>query len=48
LEEPTEDIQPTIIKEMIETLQRLGEQRALTILLVSKTSISSALCRSAC
>ena len=36
LDEPTEGIQPSIIEEMIETLQKLGRQRALTILLVEQ------------
>jgi branched-chain amino acid transport system ATP-binding protein len=36
LDEPTEGIQPSIIEEMIETLQRLGRQRSLTILLVEQ------------
>jgi branched-chain amino acid transport system ATP-binding protein len=36
LDEPTEGIQPSIIEEMIETLQRLGQQRSLTILLVEQ------------
>jgi branched-chain amino acid transport system ATP-binding protein len=36
LDEPTEGIQPSIIEEMIETLQRLGAQRSLTILLVEQ------------
>ena len=36
LDEPTEGIQPSIIEEMIETLQKLGQQRALTILLVEQ------------
>jgi branched-chain amino acid transport system ATP-binding protein len=36
LDEPTEGIQPSIIEEMIETLQKLGQQRSLTILLVEQ------------
>jgi branched-chain amino acid transport system ATP-binding protein len=36
LDEPTEGIQPSIIEEMIETLQKLGAQRRLTILLVEQ------------
>jgi branched-chain amino acid transport system ATP-binding protein len=36
LDEPTEGIQPSIIEEMIETLQKLGQQRQLTILLVEQ------------
>jgi branched-chain amino acid transport system ATP-binding protein len=36
LDEPTEGIQPSIIEEMIETLQKLGKQRSLTILLVEQ------------
>jgi branched-chain amino acid transport system ATP-binding protein len=36
LDEPTEGIQPSIIEEMIETLQKLGRQRSLTILLVEQ------------
>lgn len=36
LDEPTEGIQPSIIEEMIETLQKLGRERNLTILLVEQ------------
>ncbi len=36
LDEPTEGIQPSIIDEMIETLQTLREQSQLTILLVEQ------------
>lgn len=36
LDEPTEGIQPSIIEEMIETLQKLGRERSLTILLVEQ------------
>jgi amidase len=36
LDEPTEGIQPSIIKEIAETLRHLREQRGLTILLVEQ------------
>jgi branched-chain amino acid transport system ATP-binding protein len=36
LDEPTEGIQPSIIEEMIETLQKLGRERNLTVLLVEQ------------
>jgi urea transport system ATP-binding protein len=36
LDEPTEGIQPSIIEEIIETLQAVGRRRALTILLVEQ------------
>ena len=36
LDEPTEGIQPSIIEEIIETLQAIGRQRGLTVLLVEQ------------
>ena len=36
LDEPTEGIQPSIIEEIAETLQAVGQRRALTILLVEQ------------
>ena len=36
LDEPTEGIQPSIIEEIIETLQELGRDRGLTVLLVEQ------------
>lgn len=36
LDEPTEGIQPSIIEEIAETLQAVGQRRALTILLVKQ------------
>jgi branched-chain amino acid transport system ATP-binding protein len=36
LDEPTEGIQPSIIEEIAETLQHVGQRRALTILLVEQ------------
>ena len=36
LDEPTEGIQPSIIEEIIETLQRVGRERAITVLLVEQ------------
>lgn len=36
LDEPTEGIQPSIIEEIIETLQLIGRQRGLTVLLVEQ------------
>ena len=36
LDEPTEGIQPSIIEEMIETLQKIGREKGLTILLVEQ------------
>ena len=36
LDEPTEGIQPSIIEEIIETLQAIGQQRGLTVLLVEQ------------
>ena len=36
LDEPTEGIQPSIIEEIIETLQAIGRARGLTILLVEQ------------
>lgn len=36
LDEPTEGIQPSIIEEMIETLQKLGREEHLTVLLVEQ------------
>ena len=36
LDEPTEGIQPSIIEEIIELLQRVGRERGLTILLVEQ------------
>jgi branched-chain amino acid transport system ATP-binding protein len=36
LDEPTEGIQPSIIEEIIETLQKIGRKRGLTVLLVEQ------------
>ena len=36
LDEPTEGIQPSIIEEIIETLQLIGRERGLTVLLVEQ------------
>ncbi|MCB8876382.1 ABC transporter ATP-binding protein [Acidisoma silvae] len=36
LDEPTEGIQPSIIEEMIDTLQKIGREKGLTILLVEQ------------
>jgi branched-chain amino acid transport system ATP-binding protein len=36
LDEPTEGIQPSIIEEIIETLQNIGKERGLTVLLVEQ------------
>ncbi|KQT79699.1 urea ABC transporter ATP-binding subunit UrtE [Methylobacterium sp. Leaf465] len=36
LDEPTEGIQPSIIEEIIETLQAIGRQRGLAVLLVEQ------------
>jgi branched-chain amino acid transport system ATP-binding protein len=36
LDEPTEGIQPSIIDEIIETLQQIGKTRGLTVLLVEQ------------
>lgn len=36
LDEPTEGIQPSIIEEIIETLQRIGRERGIALLLVEQ------------